>query len=621
MKQAAEIARQREGLLVLFVETNAEADMLKKLLPEAVEMRGSDSINDKQAKLRAFKHGEIDIFITKPKMAAHGLNWQHCHEFVVCSVTHKFEQLYQLSKRFNRFGQTHTVKGHMVFAESEQSIIANVGRKMERHEAMQDSMVEAMQRNGMTVADSTIMTRFVESGYMEQGDSWRLWLGDSVITSTYLGRHEVDCSVYSPPFANLYIYSDAMQDMGNSKDHAQFFEHYRYLVDDMTRTHKPGAYSAVHCKDLPLYQNRDNAMGLVDFPKGIVDLYRDCGWSLVDWITIWKDPVIEMQRTKNAGLLWSSAFCERAERARQGMADYVLIFRNGDYPIEFDASSDAVASDVIHRCVDLWTNPGERIDTPLHVNDEAVSSFIFVDRIDGDALEDDLICQLQTGRILMTRVDLAEMTGDLIAQMAERNMVFHTRVALTDGTWLVGFRKWTLDPLDMPANNHVTHDLLMPGQEGGHAFIGSMSPLYYDSARDYSIQVWQRYASPVWFDVSQKHDHPSIWMDINQTDVLNARIARDEKDEKHICPLQLGLIARCVQRYSKPRELIYSPFAGIGSEGYEAIKLGRRFAGGELKRSYFDFAVKTLRKLEQSQKQPDLFSLLEQFNTAPIAAD
>jgi DNA modification methylase len=108
--------------------------------------------------------------------------------------------------------------------------------------------------------------------------------------------------------------------------------------------------------------------------------------------------------------------------------------------------------------------------------------------------------------------------------------------------------------------------------------------------------VWQRYASPVWFD-------------INQTNVLNKAQARENSDEKHICPLQLDVIARSVDLWTNKGDLVLSPFAGIGSEGYESIRLGRRFVGIELKESYFQVAVKNLKEAEETSKIPTLFDM------------
>jgi len=106
-----------------------------------------------------------------------------------------------------------------------------------------------------------------------------------------------------------------------------------------------------------------------------------------------------------------------------------------------------------------------------------------------------------------------------------------------------------------------------------------------DAEKWYSIEVWQRYASPV-------------WMDINQSRTLQYRSARDEKDEQHISPLQLDVIERCIHLWSNPNDVVFTPFMGIGSEVYGAVEMGRFGMGIELKPSYFRQAVKNLQELK-----------------------
>jgi hypothetical protein len=203
--------------------------------------------------------------------------------------------------------------------------------------------------------------------------------------------------------------------------------------------------------------NRDGAAGLYDFPGEIVRSFELAGWTFHSRVTIWKDPVTEMQRTKNHGLLHKN-FTQRREVCRQGMADYLLVFR-------------------------AWK--GEIPD--------------------------------------------GQIQG--LAPIGE--------------------------------------------------YIGTGPPEGYRDARDYSISVWQRYASPVWFD-------------INPTNVLQYRDAREAEDERHICPLQLDVIERATWLWSNPGETVLSPFCGIGSEGFIALKMGRRFVGMELKRGYAEVAQKNL---------------------------
>lgn len=113
-------------------------------------------------------------------------------------------------------------------------------------------------------------------------------------------------------------------------------------------------------------------------------------------------------------------------------------------------------------------------------------------------------------------------------------------------------------------------------------------------ADSYSVKVWQRYAEPV-------------WMDINQSDVLSHRAAREEEDERHISPLQLTPIRRCLQLWSNPGDVVFSPFAGIGSELYCAVQMGRKGLGAELKQSYYEQAIANLRVAEREANRPSMF--------------
>jgi DNA modification methylase len=309
------------------------------------------------------------------------------------------------------------------------------------------------------------------------GRNWALYHGDCVEVIKGIPDNSIHFGIHSPPFAETYIYSDSVADMGNCVDWDDFFNHYYYLIKELYRTTMPGRLVAVHCKDLPLYKGRDNAAGLRDFPGAIVRAFEECGWTFHSRVTIWKDPVVERARTNNHGLLHKN-FVDRAECCRQGMADYLLAFRK-------------------------WSEEVEGTESPEPV-------------------------------------------------------------------------KHYLDPAN-------------------HKFIGENVPVRWKDKRDYSIQVWQRYASPVWFDISQ-------------TNVLNYQLARDGEDEKHICPLQLDVIERAIELWTNPGDIVFSPFSGIGSEPYSAVKLGRRGVGIELKESYFNLAVRYLQDIELASGQKDLFS-------------
>lgn len=286
------------------------------------------------------------------------------------------------------------------------------------------------------------------------GENFSAYNADCVEGARELPDNSIGFSLYSPPFSHLFIYSDSERDMGNAANDAEFLEHYGFLIREIHRATTPGRLTAVHCTDMPRTKSVHGEIGLWDMPGAIIEAHLAAGWTYHSRVTIWKDPVVEMQRTKTHGLLYKT-FCKDSSRVRQGLPDYLLIFRK--------------------------TPDDEKATTP----------------------------------------------------------------------------------------------------------VGKDKALF-------PVSTWQQWASPV-------------WMDINQTDVLNVRGARDEKDEKHLCPLQLDLIERAVRLWSNEGETVLSPFMGIGSEGWGALKCKRRFVGFELKESYYRQAIKNLTNMADVAFGGDLF--------------
>ena len=309
-----------------------------------------------------------------------------------------------------------------------------------------------------------------------------MYNGDCCDVVRGLPDDSIDFCIHSPPFSNLYIYSDSEADMGNCIDDEQFFEHYEYLIPELYRVTVPGRLCAIHCKDLPKYANRDDTAGLKDFPGEVIRRFESHGWSYHSRVTIWKCPVTERERTNNNGLLHGTAERDRSQ-LRQGMADFLIVLRR---PPEGTLMSDKPVTN-------------------------------------GDEL-----------------------------------------------------------PFNEYIGRHPLHSTEHPSPYARTK--GSM----HASGR--SIDIWRRYAEPVWWDV-------------DQTNVLNYRRARSENDERHICPLQLDVIERSVQLWTNPGDVVLSPFAGIGSEGVGALRLGRKFIGVELKSEYFDWAVRELASAERSAKE------------------
>ncbi len=445
LDQVAEIVNGSDESFIIWVKQNEEADHVKSLIPDAVEVRGNESPETKEKKLLGFANGEFRVLLTKTKIASFGMNFQNCHNQVFAALDFSFEGLYQAIRRSYRFGQTEAVNIYLITTDTMQNVVESIERKERQFKNMQEQMVTAMNQS----------TGVIE-GYKSNTDEFKtgdclLRKGDCVRLIKDVQDETVGFSIFSPPFASLYTYSDHVADMGNSADYDEFMFAFKMLVFDLFRVTMYGRNVAVHCMDLPIQKGKEGYIGLRDFSGMILQAFTDAGFIYHSRVTIWKDPVTEMQRTKALGLLHKQVKKDSA-MSRVGLPDYLMVFRKG----------------------------GE------HANP--------------------VRCEID-------------------------------------------------------------------------------------------VDTWQKYASPVWFDI-----------DYGKT--LNGREGRHENDERHICPLQLQTIERAITLWSNAGDTVLTPFAGIGSEVYQALKMNRKAIGFELKDSYFDIAVKNARGVLESRKQASIFELL-----------
>ncbi len=288
--------------------------------------------------------------------------------------------------------------------------------------------------------------------YLELPDA-KLIHGDSIAELPKIKSESIGLTVFSPPFPELYCYSDDDRDMGNCKDYDEFKEHFSFLPPELYRVTMEGRNVCIHCMDTPIQKGKHGYIGLRDFSGLIITEMLSAGFIYHSRITIWKNPVTEMQRSKALGLLHKQVKKD-STMSRVGIPDYVLIFRK-----------------------------------------------------DGDRAH--------------------------------------------------------------PVKCHI------------------------------SVDIWQKFASPV-------------WMDIDQGDTLNGRVAREEADEKHICPLQIPVIERLTIIYSNEGDLCLTPFGGIGSEPYTFLKLKRKAIAVELKKSYYDQMVINCKVAIDKINIPTLFDLIKE---------
>lgn len=435
-QRAAELVAAKPGeQWLVWCNTNDEADKLAAAIHGCVEIRGNDTPKAKENAVTGFLDGTIRVLVSKGSIFGFGLNLQNCAHVVFVGLSYSFEDFYQSLRRTYRFGQTREVHAHIIQAQTEGAILQTINRKIEQHKTMQ----QEMKRASAVFAENRIKDLAIRSEVtMSDGDGWRMYHGDCVRVAKMLPADSVDFSVFSPPFADLFTYSDDLQDMGNCNDLQEFIVHFELLLAEMARVMVPGREVAIHCVDLLSTKWKHGKIQFQDFSGEIIRAMWRQGFLFHSRICIWKSPVTEMQRTKAHGLLYKTLKADSTD-SRVGCADYLLVFRK----------------------------PGENP------------------------------------------------------------------------------RPVTKDP------------------------------------NAYPVDLWQEVASPV-------------WMTVDQGRVLNGEGARENADEKHVCPLQLDVIERAIVLWSNPGDLVWSPFAGIGSEGYSALKLGRKFVGSELKEGYFRHAKANL---------------------------
>lgn len=531
VKIASDLVNTSDEKWIVWCDLNDESTALTKAIPDAVQVTGSMKREEKEQAMVDFANGFIRVLVTKPSICGWGMNFQVCHNMAFVGLSNSFEQVYQATRRCWRFGQQESVNVHFVYAEDEGAVIRNIQRKESDFKAMQQKIIEAMQQG---VDNAMFQTQY--ESRVETGNGWTAYQGDCVeVLSREIEPDSIGFSVFSPPFSSLYTYSASDRDMGNSSSDDQFFEHFKFAVDELYRVLMPGRIVAVHCAQIPAMKERDGYIGIKDFRGDLIRLFQEKGFIFHSEVTIWKDPVVEMQRTKALGLLHKQIKKDSA-MSRQGIPDYLLMFRKpGVNPDPI--SGRLVVSNMTNLEYEIKVANWERWQSATH--EEKIEMGCKAGHLNWDELNED---------------QKAELRSDL------------------QGWFQVEGYTWEPEKPDTPDRE-----------------------LEKLNERQ-SIEVWQRYASPVWFDIDQGR-------------TLQREKAREHRDERHICPLQLDVIERAIELWSNPGDLILSPFMGIGSEGYCALKMNRDFVGIELKPSYYRIAIQNLRGANQQLNLLDMLAL------------
>ena len=434
---------------IVWVMFNEEEEIVKRSVAGAgfrvASISGKTDELSRADIVTAFKNGEYDVLISKPRLLGFGLNLQFVTVQIFSGLTDSYEQFYQCVRRSYRFGATEPVKVYMPVTNAEKQILANVMGKKDTFEVdserQEDCFIENL-KDDLNAFFSGQVFGNVEEVSLEvkekqTGKGWEVYNGDCIPTLEKLSPESIDLAVFSPPFANLFTYSNNLEDMGNSRDNAEFYLHYEYFLSRLVKVMKPGRIVCCHLSQLATLKSKDGFVGLKDFRGDVISLFQSHGFIYFGEWCIAKNPQMQAIKEKVRSLSFAQLERDRLG-SKPGMNDYILIFKK----------------------------PG---DSPVKVNDSSGP----------------------------TRDEWIE--------------------------WATG-----------------------------------------------------------------------VWTGIRESNTLNVRGSKGEDDVKHICPMNLEVIRRCIRMYSAPDEVVLDPFMGIGSTGVVALQLERKFTGIELKSEYFNTSIDNL---------------------------
>ena len=430
MAEVVQIVNNSKENFIIWIKQNEESEYLKGLIPDAIEVKGSDKVEYKEKMLLGFAKNEYRVLISKTKICGYGLNFQNCNNQIFASLDFSFEGLYQAIRRSYRFGQKKEVNIWLVTTDTMQNVINSIEEKQLKFEKLQQGIIKNMKQS-----KPDIMALKHQELKIAETDKYKLINGDCVDAVKTLEDSSIDYTFFSPPFGALYVFSDNPKDMSNVSGDDEFMEHFKFLIPELFRVTKNGRLVSLHIMQGTTLLGRDGMYSLKDFRGELIRAFQEAGFYFHAENMIRKDPKTAAIRTKNRQLMHGTTKSD-SSIVRPGLADYIITFRK----------------------------PGEN---------------------------------------------------------------------------------------EVPIQNNIPFDL------------------------------WCKIAEPV-------------WIDIQEGDTLEFRSAKDHKDERHITPTQLQPIEWCYMMWCNKGETVLSPFSGIASEGYVALKTGRKYVGIELKESYFDISVKNL---------------------------
>jgi DNA modification methylase len=452
VEKTLELVNSNDNQWIVWGLKNNETDSLAKLLNDSINVQGSDNPEYKAKHLNGFAKNQFKTLITKTSIASFGMNYQQCNQMVFMSYDFKFEAFYQAVRRCYRFGQKNKVVVHILIPQSQENVRQTILEKQSKH----FKKIKEMSKYS-NLAEYKKELENVKQFKELKNDNYWLMQGDSIELTKKIESNSVGYCMFSPPFKDLYTYSNDPSDMSNVGGEKEFYDHFGFLVPELFRVLKSGRLLSMHIMQGTTSIGKDGFYSIVDFRGELIRLFQSHGFIFHAEKMIRKNPQLAAVRTKNHQLLHKSTKRDSAI-SRPGLADYIITFRKpgiNEIPIQNDIQFDD------------W------------------------------------------------------------CQIAE--------------------------------------------------------PYQYDNGIE--IELLRKIQDP-------------LWSDIDEGDVISGfRNAKGQKDEKHLTPTQLPVIKNCILLWSNKGDIVLDPFGGVGSIGWQALKMDRKSISIELKESYFEVNAKNHRDI------------------------
>lgn len=532
VKKATEIVDSDPNAhFILWHDLEDERHAIKKALPEAVEVYGSQDMDVKEQNVIDFAEGRNRLLATKKEISGSGCNFQrHCHRAIFVGIDHKFNDFIQAIHRIYRFMQSERVIIDIIYLDTEDEILKDLQRKWKQHNYMMEKMTTIIKKYGLSGASmlDTLSRSIGVERVIVKGTYFTAVNNDCILETENMEENSVDLIHTSIPFSNHYEYTPSYNDFGHNENTKKFFEQMDYLSPQLLRILRPGRVFACHVKDRVLFGNATGTgMPTIEpFHAMCIEHYMKHGFQYFGMITVVTDVVRENNQTYRLG--WTEN-CKDGTKMGVGCPEYVLLFRK--LPTD---TSKAYADNPVKKTKKEYTRAQWQIDA---------HGFW---RTSGDRLP--------------TKEEIMKTPTSRLQEVYRR----YSRGTVYSYEEHVALAK-KLDEGDrLPA----TFMVVAPGS-------------------------WNM----------------DVWDDINRMKTLNTEQRRKDL-QMHVCPLQIDIVDRIINRYSNPGDIVFDPFGGLMTVPVRAVKAGRRGYGIELNADYFRDGVGYLQSAEAARDMPTLFDLV-----------